>query len=75
VIAQLLRRLVAIAQDVAVNDLHCAPTGEVGERPAELHAAEVIACESEFSDILFEVATCAGDVAVGDPTLDVATGR
>lgn len=59
VIAQLLRRLVAIAQDVAANGLHPAPAGNPGELPAELRTSEVATCEEDFIDILFEAASCA----------------
>ncbi|MGW0144963.1 hypothetical protein ACWDVU_05055 [Streptomyces sp. NPDC003333] len=59
VVAQLLRRLVAIAQDVAANDLYAA---DDTVRPAELRTAEVIKCENGLVDILHGVAQQACDL-------------
>jgi len=64
VVAQLLRRLVAIAQDIAANGLYTSE--DRGERPAELRAAEVVACENSLVDILFEVAGSACE-QISDP--------
>lgn len=54
VVVQLLRRLVAITQDIAVNGLHAADN--VAERPAELQAPEVLKCESNLNEVLLAVA-------------------
>jgi hypothetical protein len=61
VVAQLLRRLVAIAQDIAVNGLYAKDDSD--ERPAELQTAEVVRCENSLVDIMVEVARCAGGLA------------
>jgi L-tyrosine peroxygenase len=60
VVSQLLRRLVAIAQDVAANGLYAAD--DTGERPPELQAAEVVTCEHGLVEIMLEVARCAADL-------------
>ncbi|MGW3116668.1 hypothetical protein ACWDBW_05830 [Streptomyces sp. NPDC001107] len=60
VVAQLLRRLVAIAQDVAANGLYAA--GDTDEKPAELQKAEVVKCENGLVDILLGVAQQACDL-------------
>jgi L-tyrosine peroxygenase len=54
VVAQLLRRLVAVVQDLSVNGLHCA--ADEDEQVAELQAAEVIACEKSLTDIVVATA-------------------
>ncbi|WP_432056832.1 hypothetical protein [Streptomyces sp. bgisy022] len=59
VVAQLLRRLVAIAQDVAANGLYAA---DDTIRTAELRAAEVTKFESGLVDILHGVAQQACDL-------------
>lgn len=64
-ISQLLRRLVAIGQDVAVNDLYCSSVVDVDERPPEHEGAEVRDCERRFGEILFEVAECAAGLPAG----------
>jgi hypothetical protein len=56
VVGQLVRRLVAIAQDIAANGLH-APDDD--ERPTELQAAAVIKCENSLIDIMISGARCA----------------
>jgi hypothetical protein len=61
VVAQLLRRLVAIAQDIAANGLYA--EDDCDERPAELHAAEVVKAENSLVDIMLEVARCACELA------------
>lgn len=53
VLAQLLRRLVAIAQDIAANGLYADEDRD--PRPAELRTAEVVKCENSLVDIMFEV--------------------
>jgi hypothetical protein len=53
VVAQLLRRLVAIAQDVAANGLYA--LGDE-ERPPELRQAEAVKCENGLLDIVLGVA-------------------
>ena len=53
VVAQLLRRLVAIAQDVATNGLYADDRDTL---PDEFHTAEVVKCEKDLVEILFEVA-------------------
>jgi hypothetical protein len=57
VVAQLLRRLVAITQDIAANGLYADADGD--ERPAELRMAEVVKCENSLVNIMLEVARCA----------------
>lgn len=54
VVAQLLRRLVAIAQDIAANGVY--PMDDGDDRPAELQKAEVAKCENGLVDILLDVA-------------------
>lgn len=54
VVAQLLRRLVAIVQDLSVNGLYSA--ADQDEQPAELQAAGVIACEKSLTDIVVATA-------------------
>lgn len=61
VVAQLLRRLLAIAQDIAANGLYA--NDDSDERPAELQRAEVVRCENSLVEIMVEVARCAGDLA------------
>jgi hypothetical protein len=61
VVAQLLRRLVAIAQDIAANGLYLADDSD--ERPAELQTAEVVRCENSLAEVMVEVARCAGELA------------
>jgi L-tyrosine peroxygenase len=61
VVAELLRRLVAIAQDIATNGLYAA--GDRAERPAELRVAEVVACENNLIDVMFEVARSGCELA------------
>jgi hypothetical protein len=63
VVAQLLRRLVAIAQDIAANGLYA--DEDLEERPAELRMAEVVKCENSLVDILFGVARSACGFAQG----------
>jgi L-tyrosine peroxygenase len=58
VVAQLLRRLVAVAQDVAVNGLNPAAENRA-ELPEELRMSEVIEYEDNFIDILSDTAYCA----------------
>lgn len=74
VVAQLLRRLVAIASDLAANELHPAlPAGD-GAPPEELWVADVLACEAGLVEILAQLAICAaglsedcaGEEALGD---------
>ncbi|MET8468676.1 hypothetical protein ABZY90_12140 [Streptomyces sp. NPDC006422] len=60
VVGQLLRRLVAIAQDIAVNGLY-APD-DTDDRPPELRSAEVTKCENGLVDILHGVAQQACDL-------------
>ncbi|MDJ0344772.1 hypothetical protein QMK19_08185 [Streptomyces sp. H10-C2] len=69
VVAQLLRRLVAIARDVSANGLYAA--GDADERPAELQRAEVIKCENGLVDILLGVA----QQACGLPSQPLPTFR
>lgn len=64
VVAQLLRRLIAIAQDIAANGLYAHDDGD--ERPAELQTAEVVRCENSLVKIMAEVARCAGELAPAD---------
>jgi L-tyrosine peroxygenase len=50
VVTQLLRRLVAVVQDLAANGLYS--PDDKDERPPELRAAEVIACEDDMIEIM-----------------------
>jgi L-tyrosine peroxygenase len=61
VVAQLLRRLVAIAQDIVANGLD-APDDD-DERPTELQAAEVIKCGNSLIDNMVSVARYACELA------------
>lgn len=54
VVAQLLRRLVAIGQDLAANGLHA--EGDRNRRPAELVTAQVARCEANLVGIMSDVA-------------------
>lgn len=65
VVIQLLRRLVAIAQDIAANGLYAEDDSD--ERPAELQAAEVVKCENSLVEIMLEVARCACELAPAEP--------
>jgi hypothetical protein len=60
VVTQLLRRLVAVVQDLAVNGLYS--PDDKDERPAELRAAEVIACENDMIEIMAVTARYACDL-------------
>lgn len=53
VVAQLLRRLVAVTQDVTAHGLHLAG----GPRPSQLSSAEVFACEEQLPQINARVAS------------------
>jgi L-tyrosine peroxygenase len=61
VVAQLLRRLVAIAQDIAANGLYAVDDGD--NRPPELQKAEVVKCENGLVDIMLGVARYACELA------------
>jgi L-tyrosine peroxygenase len=61
VVAQLLRRLVAIVQDIAANGMY--PNDHSDELPVELQTAEVVKCENSLVDIVLEVARCACELA------------
>lgn len=63
-VTQLLRRLVAIAQDLAGNGLYT--EDDTDERPPELLAAEVLKCENSLVDIMLAVAQCACELAPAD---------
>ncbi|MEU4569785.1 hypothetical protein [Micromonospora sp. NPDC023956] len=56
VVAQLLRRLVAVTQDVATNGLYPQADEEPGSGPAELRTVAVRGCERDFTEICFQVA-------------------
>jgi L-tyrosine peroxygenase len=59
VVAQLLRRLNAIALDVAANGLHPVNAGQQGETAAELLLDEVLELERELTWVNFRVASLA----------------
>jgi hypothetical protein len=65
VVAQLLRRLVAIVQDIAVNGLHAG--NDRSALPEQFHTAEVVKCEKGLVEILFEVARFACGLAPPGP--------
>lgn len=65
VVAQLLRRLVAIAQDVAANSLY--PMDDNDDRPPELRSPEVIKFEDGLADTLLSVAQHACELAAEPP--------
>jgi len=75
VVAQLLRRLVAIVQDVEVNGM----SPVEGQPPVELATAEVSRCEQRATDILSEVAqrasAYAGDARALRPDALTASGH
>ena len=60
VISQLLRRLVAVVQDLAANGLYS--PDDKDERPEELQATEVIDCENSIIDIMVATARFACDL-------------
>jgi hypothetical protein len=62
VVGQLLRRLVAIAQDIAANGLYAADDDR-GALSNQFHTAEVIKFEKGLLEILFEVARFACGIA------------
>jgi hypothetical protein len=75
VVVQLLRRGVAIAQDIAANGLY--PSGDQDRRPPELLTAEVVRSESNLVGVLAEVARHACGLHWpddGDPRRSVASG-
>jgi L-tyrosine peroxygenase len=61
VVTQLLRRLLAIAQDIAANGLYARDDSD--ERPTELQTAEVVKCEDGLVEIMLEIARCACELA------------
>jgi hypothetical protein len=65
VVTQLLRRLVAIAQDIATNGLYAGD--DTDERPPELQVAEVAKCENSLVEVLLAVARCAAELAPATP--------
>jgi L-tyrosine peroxygenase len=68
VVAQLLRRLVAIAQDVAANGLYPIDTDD--ERPPELRTPEVLKFEDGLADTLLSIARHACELAAEPPLSD-----
>jgi hypothetical protein len=60
-VAQLLRRLVAIAGDLAANGVH--PLADDDPLPAELRRTDVSACADGLPDILVQTARAAGGEA------------
>lgn len=73
VVTQLLRRLVAIAHDIAANGL--CPYEDADERPAELCTAGVLRCEDDLGGILFEVARQACGLGPAGPDGSRPTDR
>ena len=73
VVAQLIRRLVAVARDLAANGLH--PSVADADRPPELWAPEVIALETAIPDLLRQVAHDAAGFPAGDPGERAAWAR
>ena len=63
VVTQLLRRLVAVVQDLAANGLYS--PDDKDERPTELQAAEVLACENSIADIMVATAHHACGLGAG----------
>lgn len=61
--AQLLRRLAAIARDVAANGLNPSPMADMDERSDELRSRPVLDCEAEFDEINFRVAATSTGLA------------
>lgn len=59
VVAQLLRRLVAIARDFDVNGLYPPGSADVQDRTGHVWTADVAACEDDIAEILDEVANSA----------------
>ena len=64
VVAQLLRRLAAIAQDITANGLYA--DDDRSALPNQFHTAEVVKCEKGLVEILFEVARFACGLAPPD---------
>jgi L-tyrosine peroxygenase len=69
IVIQLLRRLVAISQDIAVNGLYA---DDADERPPEMQSAEVVKCENSIVDIVLDVARCASGLAQAEPHSHIA---
>lgn len=59
VVGQLLRRLVAVAQDLAANTLYPVDPVAAGEQPGSLAAPEVRDCADALGDIVGDVADAA----------------
>jgi len=72
VVAQLLRRLLAIAYDIAVNEFHAPGAAEAREEPQMLRIPAVRACESSIPDILSQAACCAAGLPQGGRSASVA---
>lgn len=72
IVAQVLRRLVAVAHDVAMNGLH--PSGGAQDRPPQLRTPDVLGFESELALVCFDVATSAIALVIGEQEADSPTG-
>jgi hypothetical protein len=56
VVSQLLRRLIAVSQDVSANGLYPSTVTGADDKPEELRADSVLACEAGFTGINLAVA-------------------
>jgi L-tyrosine peroxygenase len=74
VVCQLLRRLVAIAQDLAVNGLHPCGWEEGDEVGCEMLDLDVLECEEQLTDIVRRVATTAAAPGDAGPASPLAGG-
>jgi hypothetical protein len=64
IVAQVLRRLIAVVHDVAMNGLH--PPGGAQDRPPQLRTPDVLGLESDLAPVCFDVARSAIDLVAGD---------
>jgi hypothetical protein len=64
IVAQVLRRLVAVTHDVAMNGLH--PSGSTQDRPSQLRTPDVLSFDSELAPVCFDVARSAIALVAGE---------
>jgi hypothetical protein len=68
VVAQLLRRVMAVVQDATCNGLYSSAVEGAADESAALRLAEVIECEGAFAEIMFRVACQAAELPTDDVT-------
>jgi hypothetical protein len=69
VVSQLLRRLIAVSQDVAANGLYPSTVAGVADKPEELRSDAVLGCEAGFTGINLSLAA----KAIGYPASGLST--